>query len=101
MLAQFSLSLSLSLSFLVINFSCNVLQFPAPELTDTNVLDHYTLELPNQSPQHAVPSPGSHGDPSNQGLYSPIHPGSTGTPSDASSIYNTVLQVTIVCIMVK
>lgn len=66
-----------------------------PELADTNVLGQYTLEMPNQSPQHAVPSPGSHGDSSNQGLYSPLHPGSTGTSSaDMTNIYNNVLQVT-------
>lgn len=73
----------------------DILDMLVGEFHNSNGLPQYTLELPSQSPQHTVPSPGNPSDSSNQELlYSPMHPGSTGTPTtEFITINNTLLQV--------
>nr|ACJ36224.1 relish [Penaeus chinensis] len=64
------------------------------DFPNSNGLSPYTLEMSNQSPQHTVPSPGHPSDSSTHELYSPIHPGSVGTPNtEFTTISNSLLQV--------
>ncbi|XP_066951196.1 nuclear factor NF-kappa-B p105 subunit-like isoform X4 [Macrobrachium rosenbergii] len=69
----------------------DILEFLAGELGGNA---NFNIEGQNQSPQHMVPSPVNSIDSSSQGLYSPMHPGSTGTPNtEYITLGNSQLQV--------
>ncbi|KAK8737493.1 hypothetical protein OTU49_004522, partial [Cherax quadricarinatus] len=64
------------------------------DFTDNGVMNPFSLDVSNYSPQHTVPSPGNSVDSGNHGLYSPSHPGSVGTPNtEFVTICNGALQV--------
>ncbi|KAK7027937.1 Nuclear factor NF-kappa-B p105 subunit, partial [Halocaridina rubra] len=69
----------------------DILEFLAEEFGG-NV--NFNVEVPNESPQHMVPSPVNSVDTSSQGLYSPHHPGSIGTPnSEFITVSHGLMQV--------
>ncbi|KAK3882440.1 hypothetical protein Pcinc_013177 [Petrolisthes cinctipes] len=59
----------------------------APGFPENTILNQYPFEISNQSPQHAVPSPGNASDASNHSLYSPPHPNTTSA-TELVTIYN-------------